>query len=322
MARALMTRHHSGLSAAAALLVAALGCQRGPTAPPKPVVVATIQPLASLAEQIVGDAAEVRCLLPPGMSPHGYSPTANAMADLVHARLVVTNGLGIDHWAERAIEATGRSDLRVCTFAECVELAKDERGATAHGQAHSEAEAHGDHHHHGDVDPHLWMDPLLARAFAEALTGHLAAAIAEHAGAIRQRGAQLDDELAALDRELRTKLRPYRGGKIVTFHDAFGRLAERYGLEVAATLTPVNAPGDLTPLAIRQVVQIVRDHQLRAVYAEPQFSPAAARLLREKVGVDILILDPLGNPYEADRDTYAETMRYNVDQLIEGFGRP
>ena len=106
--------------------------------------------------------------------------------------------------------------------------------------------------------------------------------------------------------------------QIVTFHRAFDRLADRYGLEVAATLMPAETAGGVTSRQYDLVVAAIREHGLKAIFVEPQFSPDAAERISHDTGTKVLVLDPLGDPHIPERAGYLPMMRYNLKTLAEG----
>ncbi|MEX2671676.1 MAG: metal ABC transporter substrate-binding protein [Phycisphaeraceae bacterium] len=281
----------------------------------EPVIVATIFPLANLVEQIVGDRAEVICTVPPGMSPHGFEPTARHMEAIRRAEMVVMVGLNYDDWARDAKQRYAPADAALVVFSEAVGL--ETHDDHAH---HDHDHGHADEHDHGGANPHLWLDPVLTHQFVEALGSHLAARLGDDDGQLAARTAALSEEFAEIDREYTEALAPYADAKIITFHNAFDRMVERYGMEMAATLTPVDAPGALTSGRVERALQVIAEHDVRTVYAEPQFPAEAFRVLENEAGVRVLILDPLGDPYDSERDTFQKIMRRNLETLVDGLG--
>jgi len=294
----------------------AFGCARdGATnADDPPTIVATIYPLAELARQIVGDAADVICLLPPGQSPHAFELSPKQMAQVGRADLLLAVGMGLDYWVGHAAKTATAGKATVVQLTDPLGLAADPH----HDHSH-------DHQHGHDcsvgVDPHVWLDPVLMRQALPSVAEALAAALPEHAEAIRQNAGELEAELIALDAEFTEAFQPYAGRSIVTFHSAFNRLAQRYGLNVATTLSPIESIGTVSPAALDAAIKAVQTHDLKVIYAEPQFSPDAANMLADRTGVQVLILDPIGDPNAPDRNGYFPMMRYNLTTLVAGLRR-
>jgi zinc transport system substrate-binding protein len=287
--------------AAALVLVALLvwaGC--GPERPRqdggKPVVTASIFPLADAARQVGGGRIRVVTLLPPGTTPHGFDPEPAQAEQLAHSRLLLMVGLGMDSWAERCAEASG-ADIRIVRFARAVEEQAPETGDE-----------------HGPSDPHLWLDPVLMKGFVPVLVDELVRLDPAGAAGYRRRGKTFEAELAKLDREYRDALDGLKGKAFLSFHPAFTHLAARYGLE-QATLTSSHAQ-EGGPASLEHAVEFVKEHKLKAVFAEPQFPADKLQWLTEQTGASVERLDPLGNPNVEGYASYLAMMRSNLKALV------
>ena len=291
-----------------------LGCGRGETDDARLHVVASIQPLADLARQVAGDdgPARVSVIVPPGVTPHGFELTTSRARQLAQADVVLVVGLGLDRWAERAAGRVA-PDAHVLAMAQML-------GHDDHDHDHDH---HHDHDHdHAGPNPHLWLDPVLARQWVLALGEELARLRPGDAREFRDNAAAVADSLATLHAEHEQALANVGRRQLVTFHNAFDRLAERYDLEVVAHLTPVELSpgGEVVPARLRAAIAAVRRHELAVVYAEPQFPDAAVRALQRETGTRVLRLDPLGNPDREGYETYQAMMRSNLAILVEGQG--
>lgn len=332
----------------AALLACAGVCAAAlaPAQPPAPTnsekeqsplrVVVSIAPLKGLVEPILkeaGIAGTVEVLIPPGRSEHGYEYPPSKLARLESADLVVLVGLGLDKPVRKFIESLppragepGARKRRVVVFADAVGVdpnreAAGEPGHKDHGDEghtdHDAAQPHDhDHDHHGP-DPHIWLDPVLVERFVGVLAqqvadaagpGTPAAARAEAAGkALRQRVKAVDEEYARACNGFATKT-------IVVGHDAWGRLAARYGLKTVpiAGLTATEP----TPRALEAAASAIKARGLKVIFVEPQISDRAGRLLAAATGAEVRKLDPLGNG-----DWFA-MMNANLRELERALGKP
>ena len=113
-------------------------------------VVASIYPLGYFTERIGGEQVTVTILVKPGVEAHGFEPTASDLRTIEAADLVVMNGLELEPWLERALEALEDSDTRVVLEAADQTLAIE-------GMAHDD-HGHGEHeegeHHEGEGEEH------------------------------------------------------------------------------------------------------------------------------------------------------------------------
>ncbi len=313
--------------AAFALLLGSCGRQDDrPSADPLPTpgairVVVTIPPLEGLIAPLLPDGSQVRALLPPGASPHGYELTPDDAAALARADLVVYVGLGLEPGVMRSLARRGKAAPTQLCMAEVLGIGTDpsdghdhsHHGHTHHDHAHDDHEGHEDHAH-GPIDEHLWLDPVLVAAFVaeagDAITGLLRErrAPAEALEAVERGTASLRARVADVDAAYRDRLSAHRGAKIVTQHAAWGRLADRYGLVVARVVMPVEA-NDPSPADAAAAAEALKREGVAAVFSEPQLSRTTAERLARLAGVPFGELDPVG-----DTD-WVRLMMRNLDEL-------
>jgi zinc transport system substrate-binding protein len=280
-----------------------------------PRVVVSVAPLAGLIEPMLPEGSTVTVIVGPGQSEHGFELTPSQVAAVRQAHLVAVVGLGLDVQVEQALGR--RSGRQVVRFADVVGI----EGEPHEDEHDHEGHDHG-HHDHGGVDPHLWLDPSLAREFvigvAAALESALGAADAateagesagEDAMSLRRASEELVRRIDEVDEQYRERLAPFAGVSIVTTHDAFGRLLERYVLSVGAVIQPVGAQ-EPTMASVSAAADAVRRAGARAVFVEPQAPEGWARRLAAGAGVPVGTLDPLG-----DGDWFA-MMEGNLEELV------
>jgi zinc transport system substrate-binding protein len=282
-------------------------------------VVASIYPLAALAAEVVGSAGEVVTLMPAGADPHAFEPTPQGLDKLGRAELLITVGLGFDRWAEQAADGLepGLTRLRL---AEMVEEAEHE---PAHRSCHAGeggGHSHPHEHAHTGPDPHLWLDPVLARRFVEELAARLIERFPSRRAALRDNRDQLVAALKQLDRDFDRELNKLANKRLLLGHAAFDRFAARYGLTVVGHLfDEVGGHGQgLTPAAFHRVVMMAREHDVPALYLEPNRPDRLAGALKRETGLDVHRLDPMGHPAQPGRDSYIELMRTNLQTLVKG----
>lgn len=276
-------------------------------------IVVTIPPLQGLMEALAPPGASVRSLMPPGRSEHGYEFTPSDIAAVGQADVVVYVGLGLEPAVDKFVRQNVSARRRVVVLGDVLGL---------------DADGH-EHHPHGPdepcdhaVDVHVWLDPVLMRSAVPELRRAIEEAQRSAGRLTDQERARLDAaqddlirRLTELDEEYRRALEPLKGSAIVTHHSAFGRLAERYGLTVAAVVRPIEG-SDPTPAQIAQVVEAIQREGIGVIFVEPQFSAAAARRIAERTGVRIGQLDPLGT------GDYFALMRANLAALLEHLSPP
>jgi zinc transport system substrate-binding protein len=287
------------------LLAACLGAAaaRGETVPPRRVAAATIAPLASLAAMVAGPEWEIRTIIPPGVSPHVFEPSPRDVRRFAPARLVVTVGAGYDDWVGK-LAAACASDAVLFDAGRSVGVV---------------AEAGEDHDGEIGRDPHWWLSPRRAALALAPLAERFAALDPSGATAYRTRASGGEAALLALDAELAALLMPVKGRPIVAAHNSWAYFAADYGLENGGAIEI--APGrEPSPRDLKRLLDLLRTRGVRAVFAEPQFSPAAARVLASDAGIRVAFVDPIGGvPGRVD---YADLLRYDARAFREALGAP
>lgn len=254
----------------------------------RPLVVASIAPIHSLAAGVMRGVGAPRLLVAAGGSPHNARLKPSAARALARADIVFWTGPGMEMFLEKPLAA-------LAAGARVVELA-----AVSGLQRQANA------------DPHVWLDPANARAMVSAMVVALAETDPANAPTYAANGARLAARLDALDRDLAAALAPVRAVPYVVFHDAYGHFERRYNLANAGAVTvnPDRPPGARRVWDIRnRLLGRAGVRGVRCLFAEPQFEPALAARLTEGTGVRLGVLDPLGAGLAPGPDAYFTLMR-------------
>jgi len=266
-------------------------------------VVVSIYPLKDIVKQVGGDMVDVDFIVPPGASPHTFEPTPSDMLKMHRARMFVIIGAGLEFWADRAVRAAGRRDLKVIVLSEGMPL--------IHG-GHSHGEGRGING--TGADPHIWLDPLLTGDMADRIASALIELDGANGSYYRKRAEAFKRQLYELHRRIMKAVSRFRTREYVTFHPAWNYFSRRYGLKVIGVIEEL--PGkEASPRHIAGLINEIRKTGAKVVFAEPQFNPKMAELIAKEAGARVLILDPLGGPDLKGRDTYIGLMLYNLSIL-------
>ncbi len=302
-----MPTRHTAVRIAAALLaivtVAAMPPSCGSKAPGQhPLrVVVSIAPLAGLITPILPEDSGVHILIPVNRTVHGYNPDPADLARIAGADLVVLVGLGL----EGRLEATARrSGATVVTMADVLGLTNEHHHGPGADAPH---DTHDGHQHAGGIDPHLWLDPVLAARFIRDLPDHLPEPMRTNLRAVNI----TIDRINAVDEAYRQRLAPFAGRAIVAHHKSMSRLAERYGLRVAAVLRSSELL-EPSPEDIAETRRVIENERIGVIFVEPQFRGRIPERLADSLGVRLVTFDPLGT------GNWFALMQTNLDHIAEG----
>ncbi len=249
-------------------------------------VVTTTTDLKAIVEAVGKDRVEVTSLVPGYQNPHSVEGKPSLVLKLQQADLLVKVGLDLETWLPPLIDnarnpkiapgAPGHLDA-----SQGVEILEVPKGLVDRSL--------GDIHLYGN--PHYWLDPLngkqIAASVAEALK-RLDPAGAAHYEAGRRAFVQRLD--AALKRWERL-MAPFRGTKIITYHNSWPNLARRFGLEVAGYVEP--KPGiPPSPAHVRSLIRQMKEGRIRIILMEPYFSDKIPRQVARETEAEVVVLSP------------------------------
>ena len=149
----------------------------------KASVVATIYPQYDWLKNILGeyaDKVDLKLLIKNGTDLHSYKPSAQDIASIANADLVVYVGGESDEWIEKALEATPKAGRMQVNLMKVLGDRVKEEEVVEGMQAEEEAEEHeGEHHHHEHAeapenDEHIWLSLKNAQVLVKNLAESVA----------------------------------------------------------------------------------------------------------------------------------------------------
>jgi len=262
-------------------------------------------PLQWVAEEVGGAAVNVESLTPPGAEPHDLELTPQDVAAIGTADLVV-------------YLANFQSAVDEAVEQEAADTSFDAAEHTLLDLTYTPIEEGEEHADEQGIDPHFWLDPMRLADVADALAERLGELDPDGVDTFTANAGHLRASLDELDTDFAEGLAACESTDIVTSHNAFGYLAEAYGLtQVGITgLTPEEEPsaGDLA-----EVADFVEENDVRTIYYETLVSPAIAEAVAAETGAKTAVLDPLEGLTDQSRGSdYLEVMRSNLDNLRAG----
>lgn len=284
-------------------------------------IVATTSVLGDVVGRVVGDAASVETLMPPGSDPHSFEPSAQQLEALQDADLVVANGAGFEESLVGILETAESDGVPVFHATDHVELIafEGDHGHEEEGEEHAE-EA-------GSDDPHFFQDPSRMAEVVRALGADLAeASDALTPEEWTERADAYAAELDGLDRDIAEQMAdiPADGRRLVTNHDAFGYFADRYDFEVVGTVIPGGTTlEDPSAADLEELAAAIQEEGVPAIFAENTATAALAEALSNEAGADVevveLFSDSLGDE-DSDGATYVDMLRTNAGRVADALG--
>ena len=263
-------------------------------------VVASFSILGDMVEQVVGDHATVTTIVGPDADAHVYQPSVADAKAVAKADVIFVNGLGFETWSDTLIQESGTEGLVFVATEGVTPVLVD-----------------------GETDPHAWNALANGVIYVQNITAAMSEAMPDHADDFKANAEAYVAKLEALDAETKAKLAelPADRRTVVTAHDAFGYLADAYGLTF---LAPVGIDTEAEPSAqeLAALIQQLRDKKVAGLFVENITSPALVQQISTETGIQIggrLFSDALserGGP----ATSYLAMFEHNLGTLLDALG--
>ncbi|MFH2107110.1 MAG: metal ABC transporter substrate-binding protein [Chrysiogenia bacterium] len=268
---------------------------------------ATIFPVADIIRCIGGPDIQVVQILPAGASPHTFDLTPGQVRELQDAQFIFKIG-GMDDWIDNIADSLPRA--AVISLHKYVTLRPTAEKGHDHGPAKAPL--------HAEFDPHYWLSAANGAVIAKAIASVLAEADPGRAATYEANLAVYGKQLAALHQEIKKDLSGLKNNRMIVFHDAWSYFTAAYGLETVAVFQ--TSPGrEPRPRDIQKLYSQVKRFGIKAVFSEPQLSTASLEPMLEDLGLELIVLDPLGGTVA--NDSYARMLRRNARAILDALGR-
>lgn len=110
-------------------------------------------------------------------------------------------------------------------------------------------------------------------------------------------------------------MKDIKNRNIVTFHRAFDYFAKEFSLNIVAVIEN-NAGTEPNAKEMAETVTIIKKQNVKALFAEPQYSSESARAIAEETGLKVYLLDPAVTG-SLEENAYIDIMRNNLKILRE-----
>jgi zinc/manganese transport system substrate-binding protein len=267
-------------------------------------VVASFSLLGDFARAVGGARTDVTTLVGSNGDVHVFTPSPEDARKVAAAKLVIVNGLGLEGWLPRLVQASGGHAAIVVASA----------GIPVRSVVAGETPSHSE----GSSDPHAWQSVTNAEIYVANIRDALIAADPAGEAVYQANAAAYLVKLDALDREVREAVAriPPERRKVISTHNAFSYFEAAYGI---AFIAPQGVSTDSEPSArdIAATIMQIRTAKIPAVFLENLSDPRLIRQIAAEAGARVggtLYSDSLSDE-KGDAPTYIAMVRHNIRAL-------
>jgi len=276
------------------------------------VVTATTD-MAALAQEVGGDKVSVESIAKGYQDPHFVEAKPSFLLKLRQADLLITVGLQLEiGWLPPLVTQCGNPKIQVgangyldaSQFAEILDVPTG-----------TVTRAMGDVHPLGN--PHYWLDPDNGRRVAKGVAAKLGEIDPPDAAYFQQRYQDFDKRLTAAEQKWDAAMKPYRGRKVVTYHNSLPNFAKHFGLNVIGYVEP--RPGiPPTPSHTIEMIALMKRENCKIIMVEPYFDLKTPNSIARETGAQVVKYLPSVSG-EKDVTDYFKLFDYNLDLLMKAF---
>lgn len=290
----------------AVCIMAMSGCSLT-AAPEGNVIAASFYPVYIFTLNLVDgiDDVTVMCLAEQNTGClHDYTITAKDAKIIDDADVLVINGAGMELFAEDIYESA--EELTVIDSSAGIELLCDD--------AHSH-EAYGHEGHSHEENSHIWLSVENAKLQVKNIKDGLIEEYPRYEKIIEKNYNDYMLRLDKLSEEIKTASEQVKGAPVMSFHDAYSYLAENMGFRVEGTVESGEG-GEPSAKELAHLSDEITEHNVKALFIEPDYAGSAAEILSRETGVKVYTLNPVTKG-DAVKTAYEDIMRENIAVIVE-----
>ena len=279
---------------------------------PKVRIVTTLPDLKSIAEAIGGDRVDAFAIATGFQNPHFVDPKPSYIIKLAKADLFVTVGLDLEtSWVPPLLNSARNGRIQ--------------KGGEGYVDASvnvpllqvpsSVNRAEGDIHIFGN--PHYWLDPIRGKQIAQNIFDGLVKVSPGDRNFFQANLNAFDSTIDAKTKVLLLKMSPFKGKKVIAYHNEWPYIEERFGLQIVDFLEP--KPGiPPTPSQLVKVIGEIKRDNIKIIISSPYFTAESADLVARQTGAKVVVLATSVGAEESIKN-YFELFDYDITKLAEAF---
>ena len=253
----------------------------------KLMVVTTTADFASIAREIGGDRIEVSSLVKGAQDPHFIDAKPSFIRLLNQADLLIEGGAELEiGWLPPLLENARNGKIQ---------SGGPGRMVASTGVGLLQIPTRPVDRSQGDVhllgNPHYMLDPENGKIVGVEIADALCRLDASSCHRYRENQRVFHQRLNQKIAQWTKQMAPYRGAKIITYHDSWPYFAERFGLNVVGHIEP--KPGIPPSTAhLKNLIGIVQQEKARVILMEPFYNDQAPKFVAAQTGAKLVVLPP------------------------------
>ncbi|WP_416350222.1 manganese ABC transporter substrate-binding lipoprotein MntC [Mammaliicoccus lentus] len=267
-------------------------------------IVTTNSILGDMTKEVTKGNAEITSVVPIGQDPHEYEIKPKDVKAITDADIIIYNGFNLESgngWFEKALEQANKK----ITDKNVIQATEDVKPIYLKGGEGDEKK----------IDPHAWLSIKNGIQYVNTIEKHLSKLDDEHKDDYKANSDKYTEKLDKLDDEMSKAFNDIDKKKraFITSEGAFKYFAKAYDI-TPGYIWEINTEKQGTPDQMKQAVNFVRDHNLKALTVETSVDKKSMQTLAEETNLKIqgeVYTDSIGTK-DSDGNSYYNMMEHNV----------
>ena len=272
-------------------------------------VVTTTTDLKSITELIGGNKVSVSSIATGYQNPHFVDPKPSYIISLSGADLFVTVGLDLETgWSPQLLTSSRNNKIQKGAQG----YVDASTGVTLYQVPSSVNRAEGDIHIYGN--PHYWLDPMNGKIIARNIANGLERIDPANKSIYEANLQSFNNKIDAKTKEWQAKMAPFRGTKIIAYHNEWVYFETRFGLQIVDFMEP--KPGiPPSPSQLVKVIKEIKENKIKVIVSSPYFTTSSSDVVARQTGAKELTLATSVGAFDSIKN-YFDLFEYNINQLI------
>jgi len=254
------------------------GCTRPVNIGNKPVVAASIPPLATIVADIAGDRMNVITVCGTDTDPETYEPT-------VEQRMRLSDVSAYFMVGHLPYESVLVSNLKAENAG--LKVVDTSAGIRLINGTHAHSDASGHVH---EVDPHIWTSFVNASVIAGTVCSALVGIDPDGAEYYKENLGRLLNKIEMADSVVRSKLQSATTSSFIVWHPSLSYFARDYNLTQVALGLESKEP---TPARLHHAVEEARSHDAKVFFIQRQYDSRNAETINSYLRTKMVHINPL-----------------------------
>jgi ABC-type Zn uptake system ZnuABC Zn-binding protein ZnuA len=271
-------------------------------------VVTTIPDLKSITELIGGNKVSVLSIATGYQNPHFVDPKPSYIINLSNADMFVTVGLDLETgWSPQLLSSSRNNKIQKGAAG----YVDASTGVTLYQVPSSVNRAEGDIHIYGN--PHYWLDPVNGKVIARNIADGLERVDPANKATYEANLQAFNSKVDAKMKEWQLKIAPFKGAKIIAYHNEWVYFETRFGLQIVDFMEP--KPGiPPSPSQLVKVIKEVKANNIKVIISSPYFTTSSSDVVSKQTGAKELTLATSTGAFDSIKN-YFDLFDYNINQL-------